>query len=65
LNISFKSKSTSKQDDNSRSNSFEERGNDENHQAISHNLLHVSIGPVTRSSDKKIKELFNRIIQDI
>jgi hypothetical protein len=51
--------------DNSRSNPFEERGNDENQQALLKDPLHVPVGPITRARSKKIKEALNCLIQDI
>ena len=50
--------------DNSRTNPFEERGNDENQQAFK-DPLHVSVGPITRARPKKIKEALNGLIQEI
>uniref|UniRef100_A0A2N9GPS7 Reverse transcriptase domain-containing protein n=1 Tax=Fagus sylvatica TaxID=28930 RepID=A0A2N9GPS7_FAGSY len=51
--------------DDSRSNPFEERGNDENQQAQLKDPLHVPVGPITRARSKKIKEALNGLIQDI
>uniref|UniRef100_A0A2N9HB58 Reverse transcriptase domain-containing protein n=1 Tax=Fagus sylvatica TaxID=28930 RepID=A0A2N9HB58_FAGSY len=51
--------------DDSRSNPFEERGNDENQQAQLKDPLHVLVGPITRARSKKIKEALNGLIQDI
>uniref|UniRef100_A0A2N9H5G6 Tf2-1-like SH3-like domain-containing protein n=1 Tax=Fagus sylvatica TaxID=28930 RepID=A0A2N9H5G6_FAGSY len=51
--------------DDSRSNPFKERGNDENQQAPLKDPLHVPVGPITRARSKKIKEAFNGLIQDI
>ena len=51
-------------DDDSRTNPFEERGNDENQQAFK-DPLHVPIGPIIRARSKKIKEALNGLIQDI
>jgi hypothetical protein len=51
--------------DDSRSNPFEERGNDENQQAPLKDPLHVPVEPITRARSKKIKEALNRLIQDI
>ena len=48
--------------DDSRSNSFEERGNDENQQAPLKDPLHVPVGPITRARSKKIKESLNELI---
>ncbi|RVW82157.1 putative mitochondrial protein [Vitis vinifera] len=50
--------------DDSRTNSFEERGNDENQQAFK-DPLHVLVGPITKARSKKIKESLNGLIQDI
>ena len=41
--------------DNSRTNSFEEGGNDENQQVLK-DPLHVLVGPITRARSKKIKK---------
>jgi hypothetical protein len=51
--------------DNSRSNHFEERGNDENQHALLKDPLHVPAGPITRARFKKIKEALNGPIQEI
>jgi hypothetical protein len=51
--------------DDSRSNPFEERENDENQQAPLKDPLHVPVGPITRARSKKIKEALNGLIQDI
>jgi hypothetical protein len=51
--------------DDSRSNPFEERGNDENQQALLKDPLNVPVGPITRARSKKIKEALNGLIQDI
>ena len=51
-------------DDDSRTNPFEERGNDENQQAFN-DPLHIPFGPITRASSKKIKEALNGLIQEI
>uniref|UniRef100_A0A2N9G3B0 Reverse transcriptase n=1 Tax=Fagus sylvatica TaxID=28930 RepID=A0A2N9G3B0_FAGSY len=51
--------------DDSRLNPFEERGNDENQQALLKDPLHVPVGPITRARSKKIKEALNGLIQDI
>uniref|UniRef100_A0A2N9I8K8 Reverse transcriptase n=1 Tax=Fagus sylvatica TaxID=28930 RepID=A0A2N9I8K8_FAGSY len=51
--------------DDSRSNPFEERGNDENQQAPLKDPLHVPVGPITKARSKKIKEALNGLIQDI
>ena len=50
--------------DDSRTNPFEERGNDENQQALK-DPLHVPFGPITRARSKKIKEALNGLIQKI
>ena len=50
--------------DDSRTNPFEERGNDENQQAFK-DPLHVLVGPITKVRSKKIKEALNGLIQDI
>ena len=50
--------------DDSRTNPFEERGNDENQQAFK-DPLHVPVGPISRARPKKIKEAFNGLIQEI
>ena len=49
----------------SRTNSFEERKNDENQQAPLKDQLHVPVGPISRARPKKIKEAFNGLIQEI
>ena len=41
--------------DDSRTNPFEERGNDENQQAFN-DPLHVPVEPITKARSKKIKE---------
>ena len=51
--------------DDSRSNPFEERRDDENQHAPTKDPLHVPIGPITRARSKKIKEALNGLIQDI
>jgi hypothetical protein len=51
--------------DDSRSNPFEEKGNDENQQALLKDPLHVPVGSITRARSKKIKEALNGLIQDI
>jgi hypothetical protein len=48
--------------DNSRSNPFKERGNDENQQAPLKDPLHVPVEPITRARSKKIKEALNGLI---
>ena len=50
--------------DDSRTNPFEERGNDENYKAFK-DPLHVPIGPITKARSKKIKEALNELIQEI
>ena len=50
--------------DNSRTNPFEERGNDENHKAFK-DPLHVPVGPITKARSKKIKKALNGLIQEI
>nr|XP_023887116.1 uncharacterized protein LOC111999228 [Quercus suber] len=50
--------------DDSRTNPFEERGNDENQQAFK-DPLHVPVGPITKARSKKIKEALNGLIQEI
>ena len=47
--------------DDSRTNPFEERGNDENHKAFK-DSLHVPVGPITKARSKKIKEALNGLI---
>ena len=49
----------------SRTNPFEERGNDENQQAPLKDPLHVPVGPITRARSKKIKVALNGLIQEI
>jgi hypothetical protein len=51
--------------DDSRTNPFEERGNDENQQASLKDPLHVPVGPITRARSKMIKEALSRLIQEI
>ena len=48
--------------DDSRSNPFKERGNDENQQAPLKDPLHVPIGFITKARSKKIKEALNGLI---
>ena len=50
--------------DDSRTNLFEERGNDEHHKAFK-DPLHVPVGPITKAKSKKIKEVLNRLIKEI
>ncbi|KAL4633166.1 hypothetical protein ACB092_04G102600 [Castanea dentata] len=49
--------------DDSRTNPFEERGNDENQQAFK-DPLHIPVGPIIRARSKKIKEALNGLIQE-
>ena len=51
--------------DDSRTNPFEERGNDENQQAPLKDPLHVLVGPITRARSKKIREALHGLIQEI
>jgi hypothetical protein len=51
--------------DDSRTNPFEERGNDGNQQASLKDLLHVPVGPITRARSKMIKEAISGLIQEI
>ena len=50
--------------DDSRTNPFEERGNDENHKTFK-DPLHVLVGSITKVRSKKIKEVLNGLIQEI
>ena len=52
--------------DDLRTNPFEEKGNDENQQALN-DPLYVPVGPIIRAKSKKIKEALNGLIltQDI
>uniref|UniRef100_A0A7N2MS55 Reverse transcriptase n=1 Tax=Quercus lobata TaxID=97700 RepID=A0A7N2MS55_QUELO len=50
--------------DNSRTNPFEARGNDENQQAFK-DPLHVPVGPITKARSNKIKDALNGLIQEI
>ena len=50
--------------DDSRTNPFEERGNDENYKAFK-DPLHVPVGPITKARSKRIKEALNGLIQEI
>jgi hypothetical protein len=56
-------------DDDSRSNPFEERGDDADQPNTKHNHandpLEVPIGPIIRAGAKKIKEALNRFVQNI
>ena len=49
----------------SRTNHFEERKNDENQQAPLKDPLHVLVVPITRVRSKKIKRALNGLIQEI
>jgi len=49
----------------SRSNFFKERGNDENQHATLQDPLHVLIGPITREYTKRIKIAIKGLIHDI
>jgi hypothetical protein len=51
--------------DDSRTNPFEERGNDGNQQASLKDSLHVPVGPITRARSKIIKEAISGLIQEI
>jgi hypothetical protein len=51
--------------DDSRTNPFEERGNDGNQQASLKDPLHVPVGPITRARSKMIKEAISGLIQEI
>ena len=50
--------------DDSRTNPFKERENDENQQAFK-DPLHVPFGLITKARSKKIKEALNGLIQEI
>ena len=50
--------------EDSRTNPFEERGNDENHKTFK-DLLHVPVRLITKVRSKKIKEALNGLIQEI
>ena len=50
--------------EDSRTNPFEERGNDENRKAFK-DQLHVPVRPITKARSKKIKEALNGLIQEI
>ena len=50
--------------DDSRTNPFEERGNDEHHKAFK-DPLHDPVGPITKARSKRIKEALNGLIQEI
>ena len=47
--------------DDSRTNPFEKRGNDENQQTFT-DPLHVLVGPITRARSKNIKEALDVLI---
>jgi hypothetical protein len=51
--------------DDSRTNPFEERGNDGNQQASLKDPLHVPVGPIIRARSKMIKEAISGLIQEI
>ncbi|KAH9724547.1 Endonuclease [Citrus sinensis] len=54
--------------EDSRTNPFEERGNDENHQGTiktSSDPLHIHGGPITRARAKKMQAAFNGLIEKI
>ena len=51
--------------DNSRSNPFEEKGNDENQHGPLQDPLHVLSWSITRARAKKFKEAFSGLIQEI
>jgi hypothetical protein len=55
--------------DDSRSNPFEERGDDEDQPNTKHNYandtLEVPIGPIIRARAKKLKEALNGLVQNI
>ena len=55
--------------EDSRMNSFEERGNDENHQRntikTSSDPLHIHGGPITRARAKKMQAALNGLIEKI
>ena len=51
--------------DDSRTNPFKERGNDENQQTPLKDPLHFLVGPIIRARFKKIKEALNGLIQEI
>ena len=50
--------------DDSRSNPFEERGNDKDQHETLQDPLHVPSGPITRARSKKINEVFVGLIQE-
>jgi hypothetical protein len=49
----------------SRTNPFDDRGNDENQQASLKDPLHVPVGPITRARSKMIKEALSGLMQEI
>ena len=49
--------------DDSRSNPFEERGDDATQ--APKDPLEVSVGPITRLKAKRFKEVFNELLQDM
>jgi hypothetical protein len=55
--------------DDSRSNPFKEKGDDEDHpntkQNYTNNPLEVPIRPITRVRAKKLKEALNKLVQNI
>jgi hypothetical protein len=55
--------------DDSRSNPFEEKGDDEDWSNTKHNHVNdpskVPIGPITRAKAKKLKEALNGLVQNI
>ena len=55
--------------EDSRTNPFEERGNDENHQGniikTSSDPLHIHGGPITRTRAKKMQAALNGLIEKI
>ena len=51
--------------DNSRSNPFEEKGDDENQQILPKDPLHIPVGLIIRARAKRIKEALNGLIQEI
>lgn len=57
--------STSKQGDDSKSNLFQERGNDANQRTSPKDPLEVLIGPITRTETKRVKEKLIGLILDI
>jgi hypothetical protein len=51
--------------DDSRSNPFEEMGNDENQQTPLEDPFHLPVVPITKARSKKIKKSLNGLIQEI